>query len=171
MPKTIPFENCQIRSAKDIATNKRYFSVVDFCAAICGSNYQSGRNYWKWLKNKLFNQDCPLVASIKQLKFEAGDGKLRYTDVMDAGEILQLILLFPEGKRSRIKAFRMWIAGLVKEGKPVKEFLSKAAFKVKDMTRLKVGGFMRTIWRERFDVLFDGDDCDLPTLSCLPGVA
>ena len=81
MPQFIPFEDCQIRSAQDAAAETHLFSVVDICAALRGSDYQSARNYWKWLKDKLILQGNSLVASVKQLKFEAQDGKLRYTDV------------------------------------------------------------------------------------------
>ena len=151
MTNSDPFENYKIRSARDIETNKHYFSVVDICAVLLDSNYQSARNYWKWLKNKLHG--CSLVVSINQLKFEAQDGKLRYTDVMDAEDILLLIQLFPSDKA---EAFRVWIAKLVAEGQPVVECLSLAVQKAKDVVKAKVGDVIRTIKRREFDVLGDG---------------
>ena len=148
MTNSDPFENYKIRSARDIDANKHYFSVVDICAALLGSNYQNARNYWKWLKGKL--QGYPLVDSINQLKFEAQDGKLRYTDVMGVEDVLLLIQLFPSDKA---EAFRVWIATLVSEGQHVVECLSLAVRKAKDAVKVKVGGVIRTIMRREFDVL------------------
>ena len=80
---------------------------MDVCAALTGSDYQRARNYWKWLKHKLKNQSGEPVSISNQLKFEASVGKLRFTDVMDAEEILRLIQIFPSPKAD---AFKLWIA-------------------------------------------------------------
>ena len=159
MPTPTPFDNHQIRSVYDTNTNKHYFSVVDICAAICGTGYQSARNYWKWLKNKLALRSNPLVMTTKQLKFESQDGKLRFTDVMDVDDVLRLIQLFPSGRNengsgdgNRIEDFRLWIAELVISGRSVVEGLLAAIRKVKNTTKQRVGGFMRTVKRKYFDV-------------------
>ena len=110
------FENTPIRSAWDNISNKRWFSAVDVCAALTGSDYQRARNYWKWLKHKLKNRNGEPVSISNQLKFEASDGKLRFTDVMDAEEILRLIQIFPSPKAD---AFKLWIADLAAKGSDV----------------------------------------------------
>ena len=71
-----PFEGKRIRSRLDKATNKRWFSVVDICAAIMGCDYQKARSYWKWLKAKLAKQKNETGKVYNQLKFEAADGKM-----------------------------------------------------------------------------------------------
>ena len=50
-----------------------------------------------------------LLRVTNQLKLEALDGKLRFTDVMDAHGVLRLIQICPSPKA---EAFRLWIAGL-----------------------------------------------------------
>ena len=154
MPQPSPFENSQIRSAQDKATKQYWFSVVDICAALRACDYQSARNYWKWLKGKLIANGSQLVTCIKQLQFEAQDGKLRFTDVMGVGDVLQLIQLFPS---NAAEAFRLWIAGLVIDGKAVLECLVDAVLKVKDMVRRKVGGLAMVVVRRDFNVFGDVD--------------
>ena len=55
------FDNTPIRSVWDKTNNVRWFSVVDVIAALTGSDYAAGRNYWKWLKHKLRKQNNELV--------------------------------------------------------------------------------------------------------------
>lgn len=49
-------------------------------------DYAKTRNYWKYLKNKLKNENNELVSATNQLKLTAPDGKKRLTDVLDAME-------------------------------------------------------------------------------------
>ena len=146
------FENGKVRCCWDYTSQKHWFSVVDICAAICEKEYQAARNYWKWLKNKLMLQGSELVSSVKQLQLEAMDGKLRFTDVMDVTDVLQLIQLFPG---SRAAAIRLWIAKLISKGASIKSSLEAAIVAAKDLLRRKVGGFMKTITRKRFNISDD----------------
>ena len=151
------FQNKKIRSAWDNTSQKHWFSVVDICAALRDTNYQTARNYWKWLKYKLICQNSPLTKTSKQLKFEALDGKLRYTDVMDSEEILQLIQICPS---PHAEAFRQWIGELLINEASVIECLAEAFSKAKDEVRRRVGGFMKTVRRREIDLtVTDDDEC------------
>ena len=56
------FENKKIRSAWDKSEKKHWFSVVDVISALTSADYNTARNYWKWLKHKLRAQDNELVS-------------------------------------------------------------------------------------------------------------
>ena len=144
-------KNRKIRNAWDNESQKFLFSVVDICAAIRDTDYTTGRNYWKWLKRKLYLQGHPLAAAFKQLKFEALDGKLRFTDVMDAEEILQLIQVFPSPKA---EAFRQWIAMLAEEGAAV-ERVEEAFNKAKDTVKHRVGKYIQIVSKRKIDITVD----------------
>ena len=119
-----PFENKKIRCLQVAGSKKWYFSVVDVCAAIRGTDYDTSRNYWKWLKSKLTKAGCAdasagkaskqPVSSTNQLKLPAADGKLRYTDVMDVQEILKLLQQIPSPKAV---TFRLWLISQLQAGK------------------------------------------------------
>ena len=143
------FENTPIRSAWVSETNRRWFSAVDVCAALTGSDYQKARNYWKWLKHKLDLQCRQLVRFTNQLKLEAADGKLRFTDVLDSDGVLRLILICPSPKAD---AFKLWIAKLTAEGAAVAECVAEAVNKAKDTVRRKIGGFFVTTKIKDFDI-------------------
>ena len=82
------FEDKRIRYEWDEQAEKWWFSVVDICAVLTDSDYQTARNYWKWLKNKLNAEGSELVSNTNQLKMQAHDGKFYNTDVMDTEQIL-----------------------------------------------------------------------------------
>ena len=146
------FETTPIRSAWDNTNNKRWFSVIDICAALTNSDYQRARNYWKWLKHKLKEQSGEPVSVSNQLKFEAADGKLRFTDVMDAEGILRLIQIIPSPKA---EAFKLWIADLAAEGAAVLKCLEEAVKNAKDMVRNKVAGLFQATIIKEFNIFED----------------
>jgi prophage antirepressor-like protein len=48
------FQDKKVRAVWDDQQEKWYFSVVDVCGALTDSaDYQTARNYWKVLKNRL----------------------------------------------------------------------------------------------------------------------
>jgi len=47
------FEEKKVRTLWDSDTEEWYFSIVDVVAVLTDSNYQTARNYWKVLKNRL----------------------------------------------------------------------------------------------------------------------
>ena len=106
------FEDKQIRSVWNSEQEDYYFSVVDVISALTDNDYQTSRNYWKWLKNKLNNEGSELVSITNQLKMKAQDGKLRMTDTLDTKGILRLIESVPSPKA---EPFKMWLASLGKE--------------------------------------------------------
>lgn len=47
------FEAKKVRTLWDSETEEWYFSVVDVVAVLTENDYQTARNYWKVLKNRL----------------------------------------------------------------------------------------------------------------------
>lgn len=102
------FENKQVRSHWDADQEKWYFSVVDVIAVLTDStNYQTARNYWKVLKNRLNNEGNETVTNCNRLKMCAADGKMRMTDVADTEQLLRLIQSVPSPKA---EPFKQWLA-------------------------------------------------------------
>ena len=152
------FEGFIIRSVWDESLQKYWFSVVDICAALTSSDYQTARNYWKWFKHKLNRQGNPLVTSgcgtervlvSKQVQFPAQDGKLRYTDVLDAEGVFQLIQLCPSPKAD---AFRRWLNEFVNDMTKAVKLLTEAITKAKDGMKDRVGRFFRIVERRSIDI-------------------
>ncbi len=81
------FESKKVRSLWNGDEEKWYFSVVDVCEVLSGSN--NPRRYWSDLKIKIVEEGAnELYEKIVQLKMEAPDGKMRLTDCADTeGEL------------------------------------------------------------------------------------
>ena len=109
MQTTKLFQGKKVRAVWDRANKRWWISVVDICAVLCKSDYDTSRNYWKQLKHRLLAKNSRLTKTIHQLKMTAKDGKLRYTDVMDYKKIIQLIQLLP---RETAKAFKAWVGSI-----------------------------------------------------------
>ena len=106
--KTIKlFEEQRIRAQWDDATEKWYLSIVDVCAVLTDSDYQTARNYWKVLKSRLDAEGNETVTNCNQLKMKAHDGKMRITDVADTEQLLRLIQSIPSKKA---EPFKLWLA-------------------------------------------------------------
>ena len=106
------FEERSVRTAWNDEAEKWWFSVVDICAILTDSEYQTARNYWKWLKNKLNSEGSELVSNTNRLKMLAPDGKMRSTDVMDTEQVLRLIQSIPS---KRAEPFKLWLAQMGRE--------------------------------------------------------
>ena len=102
------FENKRIRSVWDEEKQEWYLSVVDVCAVLTDSDYQTARKYWKNLKSRMLKEGASfqLVTNCYQLKMQAHDGKMRDTDVANAEEILRLIQSIPSPKA---EPFKVWL--------------------------------------------------------------
>jgi DNA-damage-inducible protein D len=109
MDKSIAiFENFEIRRQYDEKTELWYFSVIDIVRALIDQpDYQSARNYWKVLKNRLKEDGSQSVTKCNQLKLMAADGKYYLTDVADIETIFRLIQSVPSPKAEPIK---LWLA-------------------------------------------------------------
>ena len=106
------FEDKNIRAKWDDEQEKWYFSVVDVVSVLTDNDYQKSRNYWKWLKGKLNEEESELVSKTNQLKMKSTDGKFYNTDVMDIEQILRLIQSIPSKKA---EPFKLWLAQVGKE--------------------------------------------------------
>ena len=104
----IVFEDYKIRRLYDEETETWYFSVVDIIQVLTQQpDFQSARNYWKVLKNRLNKEGSESVTKCNQLKLEAADGKKYLTDVANTETILRLIQSVPSPKAEPIK---LWLA-------------------------------------------------------------
>lgn len=102
------FETKKVRTIWDDEQEKWYFAIVDVVAVLTEQNdYQTSRNYWKVLKNRLKNEGNETVTNCNQLKLPASDGKMRLTDVADLEGILRIVQSVPSKKAEPIK---QWLA-------------------------------------------------------------
>ncbi len=102
------FEQKQIRTHWNDMEEKWYFSIIDVIAILTDQpSYQSARNYWKVLKNRLIKEGNETVTNCNQLKMKAEDGKMRNTDVADTEQLLRLIQSIPSKKA---EPFKLWLA-------------------------------------------------------------
>lgn len=101
------FESRQIRTLWNAEEEEWYFSVIDIVAVLTDSDYQTARNYWKVLKNRLSKEGSELVTFCNRLKMQADDGKMRLTDCLDTKGVLRLVQSIPSPKA---EPFKMWLA-------------------------------------------------------------
>ncbi|MCK5784469.1 MAG: hypothetical protein KAH06_08475 [Desulfobacterales bacterium] len=102
------FEGYRIRRHYDEGNEVWYFSVIDILHVLLqNSGYQTTRNYWKVLKNRLKKEGSQSVTKCNQLKLPAADGKKYKTDAANPQTILRLIQSVPSPKAEPIK---LWLA-------------------------------------------------------------
>ena len=107
------FENTKVRIVWDDEKEKYFFSIVDVIQVLTDSvDYQSARNYWKVLKNRLTKEGNESVTNCNQLKLLAADGKRYLTDVADTEQVLRLIQSVPSKKA---EPFKLWLAKVGQE--------------------------------------------------------
>lgn len=106
------FENKKIRTAWDEAKEEWFFSIVDVCAVLMDSDYQTARKYWKVLKGRLIKEGNQSVTDCYQLKMQSTDGKYYNTDVANTEQLLRLIQSIPSKKA---EPFKRWLARVGKE--------------------------------------------------------
>ena len=106
------FEEKKVRTLWDSETEEWYFSVVDVAAVLTDSDYQSARNYWKVLKNRLKKEGNESVTNCNQLKMLSSDGKYYKTDVATTQQLFRLIQSIPSPKA---EPFKLWMAQVAKE--------------------------------------------------------
>ncbi len=107
------FESKKIRTLWNAQEEEWYFSVVDVVDVLTDSNdYQTARNYWKVLKNRLSKEGSELVTNCNRLKMEAEDGKMRLTDCLTTKGVLRLVQSIPSPKA---EPFKMWLAQIGSE--------------------------------------------------------
>ena len=105
------FEDKRIRSAWDPEKEDWYFSIVDVCEVLSGTD--NPRRYWSDLKRKLKSEgSVELYEKIVQLKMTAPDGKKRLTDVANTEQLLRIIQSIPSPKA---EPFKLWLAQIGRE--------------------------------------------------------
>lgn len=106
------FEEKKVRTLWDSETEEWYFSVVDAVAVLTDSDYQTARNYWKVLKNRLKKEGNETVTNCNRLKLISEDGKMRLTDVATTQQLFRLIQSIPSPKA---EPFKLWMAQVAAE--------------------------------------------------------
>ena len=104
------FNDKKIRTLWDSKNEKWYFSIVDVCEILSGTD--NPRRYWSDLKRKLKSEGSELYEKIVQLKIPSVDGKMRLTDVADTQQLLRLIQSIPS---PNAEPFKMWLAQVGRE--------------------------------------------------------
>ena len=96
------FNDREVRAAWDESSSQWFFAAVDIVAVLNEqSDYTRNRNYWKYLKNKLKQENPQLVSAANQLKLTAPDGKKRLTDCFDSAGVIELAKNFPNTKAAK----------------------------------------------------------------------
>lgn len=106
------FEEKKIRTIWDNENEEWYFSIIDVIAVLTENDYQTARNYWKVLKNRLLKEGNETVTNCNRLKLPAEDGKMRFTDVATTEQLFRLIQSIPSPKA---EPFKLWMAQVAKE--------------------------------------------------------
>lgn len=75
------FEDKKVRSHRDEAQERWYFSTVDVIAILTES--LNPRKYWSVLKTRLKAEESQLATNCSQLKMKSADGKFYETDIAD----------------------------------------------------------------------------------------
>ncbi|MCL2286859.1 MAG: hypothetical protein FWC32_10920 [Firmicutes bacterium] len=118
-----PFAGKQIRCFYDGPAEKWWYSAVDICAILTGSDYDTARKYWKQLKHDLAARKNQLVRESDQLKMPAANGKYYFTDVLDFREVVYLVQIIPSPKA---EPFRLWLAEVVANSTDIEAALIEA---------------------------------------------
>ena len=105
-------EEKKVRTLWDSETEEWYFSIVDVVAVLTDSDYQTARNYWKVLKNRLKKEGNESVTNCNQLKMLSSDGKYYKTDVATTQQLFRLIQSIPSPKA---EPFKLWMAQVAAE--------------------------------------------------------
>ena len=77
------FEDYKVRTIWDSELEEWYFSIVDVVALLTESNYQTARNYWKVLKNRLKKEGNESVTNCNKLKLISSYGKNYQNSIKD----------------------------------------------------------------------------------------
>ena len=93
------FNDKEVRAIWDEENSKWWFSVLDIVGVLnAQDDYEKNRNYWKYLKAKLKNENNQLGSVTTQFKLTAPDGKKRLSNVMDYNQVIELAKNFPNNK-------------------------------------------------------------------------
>ena len=99
----IVFQGKEIR--REWYKDEWYFSIIDIISALGVSSRP--RKYWADLKKSLIEEGFEVSDFIGQLKLQAEDGKLRFTDCANTENIFRIIQSIPSKKA---EPFKRWLA-------------------------------------------------------------
>jgi cell filamentation protein len=95
------YKDREVRAVWIDESNEWNFSVLDLMAVFNDeSDYAKNRNYWKYFKKKLVQENPQLVSPTTQLKLLAADGKRYLTDVVDSAGVVALAKALPNNRAS-----------------------------------------------------------------------
>ena len=95
------YKDREVRAVWIDESSEWKFSVLDLMAVFNDeSDYSKNRNYWKYFKKKLVQQNPQLVSPTTQLKLWAADGKRYLTDVVDSAGVVALAKALPNNRAS-----------------------------------------------------------------------
>jgi cell filamentation protein len=95
------YKDREVRAVWIDASSEWKFSVLDLMAVFNDeSDYTKNRNYWKYFKKKLAQENPQLVSATTQLKLGAADGKRYLTDVVDSAGVVALAKALPNNRAS-----------------------------------------------------------------------
>ena len=114
--KTKLFEEKQVRYEWDRDAEKWWFSVVDVIGILTEKpTYDGARKYWTVIKSRFRKQGIDTTTICSQLKMQAPDGKMRFTDVADSEQLLRIV----QSVQSRnAEPFKLWLAEVCSERLP-----------------------------------------------------
>ena len=102
------FNDQKIRTAWDSDHEEWLFSIIDVVRVLTEQvDSLTARKYWNKLKERLVKEGNETVTNCHQLKMQAEDGKMRYTDVATTRELLRIIQSIPSRKA---EPFKQWLA-------------------------------------------------------------
>ena len=95
------YKDREVRAVWIDESSEWKFSVLDLMAVFKDeSDYAKNRNYWKYFKKKLAQENPQLVSPTTQLKLLAADGKRYLTDVVDSAGVVALAKALPNNRAS-----------------------------------------------------------------------
>lgn len=107
------FESAKVRTVWDDEKEEWYISIVDTCAILNETDYDTARKYWKVLKGRLIKEGFESVTNCYQLKLVSQkDGKRYKTDVATPQELFRIIQSIPSKKA---EPFKQWMAQVAAE--------------------------------------------------------
>ena len=97
---------------------------------------------------------------------QAKDGKLRFTDVMDAGGVIRLIQACPSPKA---KDFKTWIERFTAKGSDAIERLATEIYLAASKIKHKIGNLLKTIVKKEFCLFDAGESSGVVRTADIPG--
>ena len=132
MSNLILFEEKEVRRVWNETEEKWYFSIIDVCEVLSGTDRP--RKYWNDIKKKLSLEGNQLSEKIGQLKMKSTDGKFYKTDIADTEQLLRIIQSISSPKA---EPFKRWLAKVGYERLEEIENPELASKRIREIYKLK----------------------------------